>query len=297
LNKINIIYIASTGKSGSTLLETILDNHEKCFSLGEFQVFPIDLKFDLQPCGCSSKVAECQFWKDVYLKNKTIIDHGSIDRFRNLTAGKVLRWSELLEIFFNVPNKLHEINEYGYQNYTVLKTIKEKLNANVNFYLVDSSKDPYRLKWLQQSNLFNIKVLHVLKRPQSFVYSNIKNEKNFFMRFYKLLRMSARWIIQNIIIEKVVMKYLTQDSYLKIMYEDLAEFHKNEIARICKFLEIRQIEDIMIGEMHKNHAISGNMMRFGKSKIELDEKWKSHMTVFDKFLISVITLPFSFLLR
>ena len=45
--KIKLIYIASNGRSGSTLLDMLIGKHKSCFTLGEFQVLPIDKKISL----------------------------------------------------------------------------------------------------------------------------------------------------------------------------------------------------------------------------------------------------------
>ena len=71
--KIKLIYISSNGRSGSTLLDMLIGIHSKCFTLGEFQVLPIDYLYNTQPCGCNRRVDSCDFWADIIEQNKNII--------------------------------------------------------------------------------------------------------------------------------------------------------------------------------------------------------------------------------
>jgi hypothetical protein len=289
--KINLIYIASNGRSGSTLLDMLIGKHNKCCTLGEFQILPIDLKHNTQPCGCGESVKECIFWSDIYLENKVILDSGSISRFRYFGAGKVLRWKELKDIFSNKKSKNYEIEQYGQENYIVLDAVMNKINKRkkINF-LVDASKDPYRLSWLAQSGFFNISVLHIIKQPEAFVHSMQKQEKSKLKKLKITFRMSIRWILENSIIKKVCRKYISDDNYLKIRYEDLAQHTQPELKRIFSELGLQYDFDILQdGFFHENHAISGNQMRFKTSTIKLDEKWKFQLFFFQKVLIKAIT--------
>lgn len=293
-NKIQLIYISSNGRSGSTLLDMLTGRHKNCFTLGEFQMLPIDYLHNTQPCGCGKRVDHCIFWSDVIKKNQEIINSNNISKFRNFGGGKVLRWTELIEIFFNIStSNLQEITKYGENNHKILSTILEKIGkTKKTLYLVDASKDPYRLKWLAQSGYFDIKVLHIVKTPESFVFSMTKNEKSFFKKLNKTIRMSIRWIVENIIIMKVTKKFINKENYKKIKYEELASNVNKQLKFIHKFLDLEKDDFFDEKFIYPNHAISGNLMRFKINKISLDEKWKSDMTAISKNICRFITAPF-----
>ena len=55
-----LVYIASTGYSGSTLLESILGSNPRFLNLGEIY------KLSYWPvCSCGEKVADCAFWREL----------------------------------------------------------------------------------------------------------------------------------------------------------------------------------------------------------------------------------------
>jgi hypothetical protein len=295
--KIKLIYISSSGRSGSTLLDMLLGKHNQCYTLGEFQMMPIDFKNNTQPCGCSKKVSECELWTKIYNKNREIINNGIISRFREFDGGKVLRWAELLEIFFSKPINNKQIELYGKDNYQVLDTVYNQLQDKDIRYFVDASKDSYRLKWLIQSAYFDVKVLHIIKKPEAFVYSMTKDKKGL-KRLHMTLRMTLRWIVENSIIYKVAHKYAKKDNYYKVNYEELAGNFDNEINNIFNFLELEMSPNLFNdGFMHKNHAISGNFMRFKSPNISLDEKWKYNMGLIYKNIVNIIAYPFNYLYK
>ena len=287
--KINLIYIASNGRSGSTLLDMLLGRHKNCFTLGEFQVLSIEYIVNKHLCGCGKRLDMCDFWDGIIKKNKKIIFDGSISRFRKNDNGSVLRWKELKDIFFNTFNSKKEISRYGLENYKVLKSLIKTAQSNkkINF-LIDASKDPYRLAWLLRSKYFEIKILHIIKLPEAFVYSMCKNEQNFVKRWFKTIRMSLRWILQNIIISKVSNKH----SKKKIRYEELALNTHTNLKEIFNFLNLKYQNTSKDVFQKKNHAIAGNIMRFNSRKILLDDKWKSKMSKLDKYTVFIITALF-----
>ena len=65
--KIKILYITGTGRSGSTLLNRLLDLHPRIFGVGE--IFHLDAYYmhnDL--CSCGQPVRECPIWSRVVKK-------------------------------------------------------------------------------------------------------------------------------------------------------------------------------------------------------------------------------------
>ncbi len=58
-DKFKLIYIASNGRSGSTLLDLLLGTHSNIWILGEFQNLPWELIEPRQTCGCGTAVEHC----------------------------------------------------------------------------------------------------------------------------------------------------------------------------------------------------------------------------------------------
>lgn len=297
--KLNLIYVASNGRSGSTLLEMLIDTHPQCFSLGEFQMLPSELEQDNQPCGCGSKVSSCQFWSQIYSENKALLDGGIINKYRSgeRNSGKAFRLDEVLNTVFDRPMKQHDSSTYGYDNFRVLASVYRKLSSEGVTHLVDASKDPYRLKWLALSGYFNISVLHIIKEPQAMVYSFSKGQDSYFQTMYFTLRMTLRWIVENYVIAKIIQKHVPKNKSLTIRYEELAENPDGVMNRVFRLVSLTASDLSLSKASHESHAISGNAMRFKSKEISVDRKWEKEMGALPKGLVLLLTAPFMFLYK
>ena len=302
--KINLIYIASTGRSGSTLLETILGAHSQVVTAGEIQIWPYDiLEAGEIPCGCGTPVPQCSFWTKMRQRvNPLQQPKPQIHFFReSYNAGKTLRLKRLRQFWMATPPEdiTTQVKVYGENNYQVFQAFLELMQAETGSganWVVDSSKDPYRLLWLLQSNLFNIKVLHVVKDPRAFVYSMtkdvLKEKKQIIQK--KLLDLtlmkSSSWVVQNYLISKMARNHIDSSDYRLIHYEKLASQPEEILKDVCQMIGC-SFEEQMLTHFWDNtiHTIAGNPMRFRKGGIVLDEAWRRSLPPVYKKLTEVVT--------
>lgn len=290
LKKINLIYIASTGRSGSTLLDMLLGSHSQIATAGEIQILPHEIiQKGFMPCGCGKAIPECSFWQEVIDRVRPLEQpQPQIHYFREKhNAGKTLRWKHLLEFNFQKILKLkqNEIDIYGENNYQLFKNFlditEESNNVRPN-WIVDASKDPYRLLWLSQSNLFNIKILHLVKNPKAFAYSmtrRIITDKTTKDQAYKLtIQKTFSWLIHNHLFSKISQNYIDKNNYLLVNYEGLASEPEKTFNRILQFVDCEP-EGNFEEDFKSNtiHTIAGNPMRYKPRKIVLDEAWKKYL--------------------
>ncbi|ACV67682.1 sulfotransferase [Desulfohalobium retbaense] len=290
-DKIKLIYIASNGRSGSTLLDLLLGCHPKIWTLGEFQILPWEIMTPRQTCGCGLNVKECPFWCNIVQKFDDQLTEGSIHKFRESHGqGKVLRNSELFRILMSQKSFLSHTNGfegYGRENARVMNEIKRKVQDKKPVeYLVDASKDPYRLYWLAMSGYFSIYAIHLTKDPRAFVYSMIKNNSS---DTRKTVRMSLRYEVENRIIDLVCKKAPLKES-MHIRYEDLASHPQDTMKAVYQKFGIDFSDyDPDNFRQAENHAISGNQMRHRTDEISLDEKWRRNMPKSTQKIVQTIT--------
>ena len=68
-SKINLIYVASIGHSGSTLLESMLGAHSQIATCGEIHILPHEIaERSVMPCSCGKSIVDCQFWSQIQQK-------------------------------------------------------------------------------------------------------------------------------------------------------------------------------------------------------------------------------------
>ena len=303
-SKINLIYIASIGRSGSTLLESMLGAHTQIATCGELHIWPHEIELGgVRPCSCGSLVMDCTFWSEMYRRvNPQQQPQPQIHFFRERhNAGKTLRLKQL-KFFKADQNSLEQdqaVKTYGENNEKIFREFINLTYEQEGYkptWVVDASKDPYRLLWLVRSQLFNIKVLHIVKRPSAFVYSVTKNwisdSSLAALRhmYYDTARQSVKWSIENYLTSKIAENYLDINDYLLVNYEIFASDPLNTFRLICDKIgcpfEQNAVDNFRQGS---KHTIAGNPMRYEKKGIVLDEKWKRQLPKLNRFLVESIT--------
>jgi len=304
----NLVYIVSNGRSGSTLLDLLLGAHPDAITVGEIHILPWELKLGgVQPCACGLPVPECPFWKDVTNEVRFNELKGTpIEFFRQgHERGKVLRPKLLRQLLFT-PKNNDPLNqktlEYGYNNYLLFKAVLFVAHNHFDKksrWLVDSSKDFYRLIWLQRSGYFNIKIIHLVKDPRAFVYSMTKtwliNKSGSTCSpkiIRKTVRMAGRWLVENSLINLACRREFNPNQVAKLRYEDLAAHPEESLTSICNFLGWRYTHNMLEDfRTQACHAIAGNIMRYETTGISLDEKWRDHLPKVHTVLSRIITYP------
>lgn len=278
--KLDLLYLASNGRSGSTIFEMLLNTSPHFWTIGEFHVLPWEIKTNTKPCGCGQVVEECPVWGPIIRQHKSLLLQGSISRFReSYNTDHAIRWREMPTIFSKRPKfgekRQAEIEIYGAENEAVLQAVAEAVKSKYGrpqTWIVDSSKSPYRLLWLAASNRFNLRVIHLVKDPRAFAFSMSKSTSGL-RRTLRVGRASARWQIENRLIEKVLVNHLPREAWRRIKYEDIASNPQMVFTEVCQWLGIPHHMLDCDALRSENHGISGNPSRFEKGGIKLDQKW------------------------
>ena len=127
-DKLKILYIASSGRSGSTVLDLLLGAHAACWTLGEFYVLPWELRTHTKPCGCGRPVEECHFWGPIVAEHQGALLQGSIDRFRDsYNGGRPIRFREYRFLGSSAAahrqRRAHQLEQYRRNNVEVLDRV------------------------------------------------------------------------------------------------------------------------------------------------------------------------------
>lgn len=283
--KIRLLYIASNGRSGSTILEMMLNAIPELWTLGEFHILPWEVRINRMPCGCGAAIGECPLWGEIISQHRETILAGSIGRFRRLhNADRTIRFRQLPYIFSKAGHlasrRAAAIAKYADDNEAVLRAVvarsREIRSPDVT-WLVDSSKSPYRLMWLAASQRFDLRVIHLTKDPRAFVYSMSKDVTGF-IGGYRGLRAGIRWNVENRIMDSVVRRYVPAPHVLRLRYEELASQPEATLKGICEWLSVSWRCSAVSEFRGGNHGIAGNPARHENRPIELDEKWRRELS-------------------
>jgi hypothetical protein len=294
--RVKIIYIASNGRSGSTILDLLLGAHPSCWTLGEFHVLPWELRTHTKPCGCGMPVEQCPFWSPIVSELQDVLLHGSIDRFRHSYLGsRTLLFDEIRFLASRSPWYRHKrqehLDRYGRDNGLVLQRVLERargIKGNQVSWLVDSSKSVYRLLWLKETGQFDVRVLHLVKDPRAFVYSMCKDQPAM-PRPLQQAKAALRWNVENFLFDRLFRAHFREDEVLRVRYDDLAGAPQACLGRMTAWLGIPSQEGLVGEFRNENHAISGNPARFENAGIRLDEKWRRELGRGTQWLVRAAT--------
>ncbi|WP_436514892.1 sulfotransferase [Ekhidna sp. To15] len=249
MEKIQLVYIAPSGHSGSTLLDVILNQSTDTFSVGEFMFFDEWVKED-HKCSCNKNVSQCRFWHEI------------ISSFESQCVS--LRGPQKLVDRFTLMSSFSKAERKNYYqaNHKLLSEVQTKSGARI---IIDSSKSISRLKLLHSSGLFDIKVIHLIRNGWDYVSSGKKpkrrtsQEGDSFTKGLAVWRTALRWFLTNRILEKFIRK--NDISYMLVRYEDLCNDTRNTISKLNEFLNLEIKENLTKLDLKDIHNISGSRWR------------------------------------
>ncbi len=290
-----LLYIVSTGHSGSTLLDLICGTIPGVFSMGEVQYLTWQLiqgNNSTEPqsyCSCGKKFDKCEFYSEVFKNINNINIYKNPDKFTFSLNKSIIRGKKSAKL--NIINK--SINIYFRfsffkpladliylyflpgvkRNWQLFDTVSDKAKSK---FIVDSSKDPIRFWLLWKYRKKDTKLIILKREPKGVVSSShyglnfqmIKNRLNVWLKFYCK-------IIPGLV------KQLPENDILFLNYEDICKnptFTRKEIATFLQLIPPNENMDSL--SPYKYHTVQGNPMRLKKEDIRInyDERWMERLS-------------------
>jgi len=275
-----VIYIASDCRSGSTLLDLLLGNHDKITSVGELWRLEECLnnpENHCHICMCGKSIKECPFWEKVeYVlgvpleKIKTKCHEKLVDR-RLEQAIVLLNNHKLFTFCSYFLNSFKHDMECAANMLRLYDAISK---VNKTPFIVDSSKVAYYFRLLYLLQPAKVKIIFLYRDGRGVTYSKMREEG------MKLEKAAKGWVRCNRMME--IMKLgIPKNKIFMTKYEDLCKRPSKILEKICHFIGIGFQEKMTQLNKYTKHIIGGNPMKFKKNrdKIVLDECWKTEMTL------------------
>jgi len=206
----------------------------------------------------------------------------------------VVRWSLLPSILTGspLPTQRAVADAYAASNLAALEEAKEAAEGHQDEvkWLIDASKDPYRLLWLQASGHFNIRVIHLVRRPEGFVDNMMRSAGA--KGTGATAKYAGRWLIDNLISVALLWRMFWPGAVKRVRYEDLASDPEHTLGDICKWLDISFDPDRAHATRYAvNHGVSGNRPRWEALPVTFKENWHATMPPLQRRLVSLVTAP------
>lgn len=281
---LTILYVGGVGRSGSSMIERLLDQYEDVTSLGEIhQIFSHWINFDKrQLCGCGEEFQACGFWRNV-IGNSL----GSMDDFDPVEWSKkradILGDQRRMELLFDrgSPEYFDQLNAFMDEIGSVYKSIAKESGAKV---IVDSSKTALWAVALQRVPGIEVRFLHFVRNPYATAFSWQRKKRlpeiwweERYMPQFTAKEIAKRWratFVTSLLAARKVAKYK------RVHYEDFVKDPAAMLRDIETFAGIppENGQGVLKGRtahLAPGHTVMGNPMRVSKEiTIKNDDQWR-----------------------
>jgi hypothetical protein len=296
---LSVLYVAGSGRSGSTLLDLLLGSLPGVLSLGEFHRLWHVMWEQNRFCGCGEPLQDCPVWREVVGKSFGGFDAVDWRRYMR-SEDQLLLQRRLLGLRFprllgqRRRNELDEVMDVRARLYR-----EAALRAGATM-VVDSSKRPSYALALRRAAGLDVRVVHLVRdsRPVAHSWSNPKphprpGKPESMMRRIGPGRMSVAWSVEQFACEALVRPALPT---LRVRYEDLAREPETTVRRILRFAGRPELASSFSLENiapFQHHTIGGNPIRFEKGPltVQIDERWRQEMPAGQRRAVTALTWP------
>lgn len=278
--RVCVVYIIGAGRSGSTVLDTVLGNHQAIESVGELCNLLSSGWMNGEYCACGERGNVCAFWqavKEAWVKRVGIEPIGEYMLLQK-TFERVLAWPILVKERRWPSARFRAYAEYTRALFEALGEVTGKA------VIIDSSKRPSRAFALSLILGMDVRLIHLVRDGRGVAWSlhkaYQKDEKAGIQRemkprafwrtaiFWSLINLYAGW----------VRRQGDPATSLWVRYEDFVANPTETLERIgvltgLDFAKVQQAirheETLSVG-----HTIAGNRMRMlGQVRLRFDGEW------------------------
>jgi len=292
-----VIYLGGLGRSGTTLLERILDALPGVCALGEVvHLWQRDVRDD-ERCACGQPFSACDFWRAVGERAFGGWDRVPVDRVlalrerveRTRYIPRLARW--------HLPGEFGaQVAEYAYFYTRVYDAAAAVADASV---VLDSSKHSALAYCLRWSADIDLRVVHVVRDSRGVAYSWTKTvarpeAEGQEMTRYAPGRAALLWNAHN---AAFGLLRRTGVPVLRLRYEELLADPAAAIREVARFAGIDPGPMDFFGDgtvrLGTSHSAAGNPMRFATGELPLrhDDAWRAGLPPRQRRLVGALTAP------
>lgn len=283
-----VLFIVGASRSGSTLLERLLNELPGVMSVGELQRVWRRGFVENQLCSCGQPFHDCPFWGKVRHRlqaDGTATDAGAVDALSRRVFRRGLRPLPRGEAILAHWSRL-----FG--------AIAEASGAR---WLVDSSKDPVYAAQLAHLPGFQTRYLHLIRDARAVAYSKMRRRlrpeihwAEAYMATRSAWASAGSWN-QTQRRAEAVHKAVGRPWH-RLRYEDLAADPRAALAPLVSALQVPVTGTdplAFLGEgvarVGVGHSVSGNPMRFSHGELGVvpDVEWRHAMPSRSRFEVSL----------
>lgn len=295
-----VVYIAASGRSGSTLLERMLGTLPGFVNVGEVNdMFRRMARYD-ELCGCGLAFSTCDFWTQVGKRafggwSPELIDDAlglqrAVARQRN--------FARLLTPRLRNAEFAGHLERYADLHARLYAAVLAESGGRV---VVDASKGAAQGLAVSRSPNVDMRLIHLVRDARGVAFSWAKSDvrrphgegPRSTMHSFRPADTAARWT--SLQAEIAVFRTMVPSSVL-VRYEDLVAEPAATLRRTVAALDLDVDTSTLTAvdgssvDLPVSHGLSGNPSRFrsGRQELRLDEQWRSDMSRADRLATAAI---------
>ncbi len=253
--RVRVLYIMGTARSGSTILEILLANGKAVFGAGELTALVHDGLIGDKNCSCGVAFHRCAIWEKV--QGKLGLDPESYKEWNRL-QGKIDWHDGFFRQIFGLMRR-RDWKYYQEYNLKLLNAIKQATGAAV---IIDSSKYAGRALALNRMQEIDLQIICLTRAPAALMASFQKPNREE-QRPKKPLAVLLYYCITLISLRLAAIRMMPRVfflSYEEFVHDpvhalnDIAAWAGLDLTRVCASL-------IDNGDFNVGHIVTGNRVR------------------------------------
>jgi hypothetical protein len=298
-----VLFIAGTGRSGSTVLANLLGEVDGLFAAGEVRFLWQRGLVENRLCGCGVPVADCPIWTEVFevaaRRGEPVDAQAMVRKLREtsrvrhlpgMVAGRLISRIDATRGEAAAPERAALAALYP--------AIAEVTSSQV---IVDSSKLPSYANLLAATPGIDLRVVHLIRDPRGAAHSWASHKAladgaaRSHMEEIGPAKSSALWDVWNLAGEALLNR--GPDRYLRLRYEDFIADPAAAMTRILAMVGADgSVPPFLAADsvnLNPNHSVAGNpdRLRHGVVRLRPDTRWLTEMSARDRRLVSLATAP------
>lgn len=286
---LRILYVMGAGRSGSTLLDTVLASHPDAVGSGELGNLHSAGWSASEICACGQLGRECNFWtrvRSAWLRRvpgATVESHIALQR-----RFEFPHWFGLIQFVRLARQKFFptaDFQTYLRQTEALYQAIAEVSGRSI---IVDSSKTPIRAAVLSRIRGLDLRLVHLVRDARAVAWSRQKafaaDQKAGIQTASKprpIWYSTCYWALINLLSMLVCLFHRKQS--LRLRYEDFVTEPQRELERLgalCGLDFSATAKGLLNGDpIRVEHPIAGNRMRMGGSvRLQPDWEWRDRLS-------------------
>ena len=261
-----VLYVGGYGRSGSTVISTMLASHPDIVSIGEAAFVLDELGSSDRVCSCGEPYGACPFW------GAWVGTHPD-DRHDGSTLTSVERTRRLPALILGVVGRGRRAAYRAFND----ELFHHAAASGPATIVVDSSKSAWltggRALALRRVAGFDVRLLHVVRDGRRTLDSVLKTGSNWELeglksrRGARSLRGSVGWVVANLVTQ-LTGWVLGSSRYLRLRHEDVLQDPRASLEAVARLLGVDLSAVVQRVEDRKGfqvgHQTGGNRVRFSQ---------------------------------